>query len=176
MWPSCLQGNGVGQNFGTDLQPRKIELDQKIRTDPHQIPERILGDDCQNPTTEDTEETGKVGVDMPYVQSRIHSDYDSAERISDSDLEDGEVRKMLASLLYVLGRGENYGSSHKPTASRKPEAQIIQKRGASAQRTRADHSGRREILMSNSSQEPQASGKPDAVSWKPVREFYFQVC
>ena len=61
-----------------------------------------------------------------------------------------------------MGRGENYGSSHRPTASGKPEAKKMQKRGASAQRTQADHSGR-ESLKSNSSQEPQASGKPDAV-------------
>ena len=40
---------------------------------------------------------------------------------------------------------------------------IMQKRGACAQRTQADHS-RRESLKSNSSQEPRASGKPDAVS------------
>ena len=99
---------------------------------------------------------------MPHVQSEIHSDSESAESIADSDLEDGELRKMLASPLYVHGRGENYGSSHKPTASGKSEAKIMQKRGASAQRTQADHS-RRESLKSNSSQEPRASGKPDAV-------------
>ena len=99
---------------------------------------------------------------MPCVPSRIHSDYDSAESIADSDLEDGELRIMLASPMYEHGRGENYGSSHKPTASGKPEAKIMQKRGASAQRTQADHSGR-ESLKSNSSQEPRASGKPDAV-------------
>ena len=99
---------------------------------------------------------------MPCVQSRIHSDYDSGESIADSDLEDRESRKMLESPLYVQERGENYGSSHKPTASGKPEAKIMQKRGASAQRTQADHS-RRESLKSNSSQEPRASWKPDAV-------------
>ena len=80
---------------------------------------------------------------MPYVQSRIHSDYDSAESIADSDLEDVELRKMLASPLFVHGRRENYGSSLKPTASVKPEAKIMQKRGASANRTQADHSGRK---------------------------------
>ena len=76
---------------------------------------------------------------MPYVQSRIHSDYDSAASIADSDLEYGKLRKMQASPLYVHGRGEYYGSSRKPTASGKPEAEVIQKRGASAQRTQADH-------------------------------------
>ena len=49
---------------------------------------------------------------------------------------------MLALPLYVHGRGENYGSSHRPTASGKPEAKLIQKRGASAIRTQADHSRR----------------------------------
>ena len=38
----------------------------------------------------------------------------------------------------------------------------IQKRGASAQRTQADHS-RRESLMSRSSRDPISSGRPDAV-------------
>ena len=107
-------------------------------------------------STEDTHETGKFGVDMPHVQSTIHSDYDSAESIADSDLADGELRKMLASPLNVHGRGENNGSSHKP------RAKIMQKRGASAQRTQADHS-RRESLKSSSSQEARASGKPDAL-------------
>ena len=78
----------LDRNLGTDPQPRRIELDRNIG-DPYQIPDRILGDDHQNPITEDSEETGKVGADMPYVQSRTHTDYDSAESIADSDLEDG---------------------------------------------------------------------------------------
>ena len=104
----------------------------------------------------------KVGVDIPCVQSKIDSDYNSAESVAVTDLEDGELRKMLASPLYAHGRGENYGSSQKHTASGKPEAKIMQKRGASAPRTQADHSGR-ESLKSDSSQEPRASGKPDAM-------------
>ena len=119
-----------------DFEPLRIELDRNLGTDPNQIPERILGDDYQNPITEDTEETGKIGDDMP----RIHSDYDAAETIAPSDLEDGELRKMLASPLCVCVRGENYGSSPKPTASGKPEAKIIPKREASAQRTQAWYS------------------------------------
>ena len=85
---------------------------------------------------------------MPFVQSKIHSDCDSAESIADSDLEDGELRKMLASPLHVqyMGEEKNCGSSQNRTASGKPEAKVIQKRGASARRTQADHS-RRESLM-----------------------------
>ena len=66
---------------------------------------------------------------MPYIQSRIHSDYNSAESIADSDLEDRELRKMLESPLYVHGRRENYGSSHKPTASWKSEAKKCRREG-----------------------------------------------
>ena len=73
-----------------------------------------------------------------------------------------ELQKIQTSPLYVHGRGENYDSSHKPTSSGKPEAKIIQKRGTSAQRAQADHS-RRKSLKSNSSREPRASGKPDAL-------------
>ena len=36
----------------------------------------------------------------------MHSDYDSAESIADSDFEDGELRKMVASPLYIRGRGK----------------------------------------------------------------------
>ena len=68
--------------------------------------------------------------------------------------------KMLASPLYMQAR-EDHESSRRATASGKPEAVTIQKRGASAQRTHADHS-RRESLMSSSLQEPRAYGKPGA--------------
>ena len=43
------------------------------------------------------DEFGKVGAEMSDIDSQMHSDYDSAESIADSDLEDGELRKMLAS-------------------------------------------------------------------------------
>ena len=45
------------------------------------------------------DEFGKVGADVSYLQSQMHSEYDSAESIVDSDLEDGELRKMLTQTL-----------------------------------------------------------------------------
>ena len=69
----------------------------------------------QNPIIEDMDEFGKVGADTSYVQSQMHFDYDSEESIADSDLEDGELRKMLASPLYRQSR-EDYGSSRTPIA------------------------------------------------------------
>ena len=78
--------------------------------------------------------------------------------LPDSDLEDGELRKMLASPLYTQSRGD-CKSFRIPAASEKLAA-MIQERGASAKRTQADL---RESLMSSSSEEPRAYGKPDAI-------------
>ena len=40
----------------------------------------------QNPIAKDMDEFGKVGAEMSYLQSQMHSDYDSAESIADSDM------------------------------------------------------------------------------------------
>ena len=58
----------------------------------------------RNSITEEMDELGKVGAEMSYLQSQMHSAYDSAESIADSDLEYGEPRKMLASPLYRQNR------------------------------------------------------------------------
>ena len=66
----------------------------------------------------------------------MHSDYDSAESIADSDLKDGELRNMLASPLYMQSR-EDCESSRIPIAPVKLAA-LLQERGASTKRTEAD--------------------------------------
>ena len=73
--------------------------------------------------TEDMDEFGKVGADVSYLQSQKHSEYDLAESIADSDLEDGELRKLLASPLKRQDR-EDCKSSRIPTASGKLAAMI----------------------------------------------------
>ena len=65
---------------------------------------------------------------------------------------------MLASPLFMQNR-ENCESSRMPIAPGKPAA-LSQERGASAKRTPADS---RKSLMSSSSQEPRAHGKPAAL-------------
>ena len=65
--------------------------------------------------TDHMDEFGKVGAETSYLQSQMHSDYDSAESIADSDLEDGEQRKMLASPLHMQSR-EDCESSRMPIA------------------------------------------------------------
>ena len=143
-----------------DLEPSWIELDRNLGTDPYQTQERT-GKNYPNSISEDVDELRKVGVEMSHLQSQIHSHYDSAESTADSDLGDGELRKILASPLYLRRRGDSE-SFRKTTASGKPEGVIILKRGTSAQRTRADHS-RRESLMPRSSQKPRASGRAAAM-------------
>ena len=58
------------------------------------------------------------------------------ESIADSDPEDGKLREMLASLLYMQSRG-NCKSSGMPTAPGKPAA-LSQERVVRAERTQAD--------------------------------------
>ena len=81
------------------IEPRRIELDRILGTDPYQIQAIFMRNRYQNPIAEDVDEFGKDGAEMSYLQSQMYSDYDSAESIADSDLEDGELRKMLASPL-----------------------------------------------------------------------------
>ena len=58
-----------------------------------------MRENYQNPIAEDVEGFGKVGAEKSFFQSQMHSDYHSAESIADSDLEDGELRKMVTSSL-----------------------------------------------------------------------------
>ena len=109
-----------------DVEPKRIEVDRNLGTDPYQIQERFKRSNFPNPITEDMDEFGKVGAEMSHIQSQMHYDYDSAESIADSDLEDGELRKMLASPLYVQSR-EDCKSSRIPTASGKLAAMILRK-------------------------------------------------
>ena len=134
--------------------PEELSLTENRGTDPNQIPERFM----RNSVPEDMNEFGKVGAQMSCLQSQMHSDYDSAESIADSDLEDGKQQRMLASAL-CMQSGEDCESSRMPFAPGKLAA-LLQERGASAKRTQAD---RRESLMSSASQEPSAPGKPAAL-------------
>ena len=77
----------------------------------------------------------------------MHFD-DSVESIADSELEDGELQKMLTSPLYAQ------------KASEKLDAMVMQEREVSAQYTQAD---RKEMLRSHSSEGQKALGEPDAL-------------
>ena len=100
-----------------DLEPRRTELDRNLGTDLYQSQERLV----RNSIIEDMDESGKVGAEMSYLQSQMHSDYDAAESTADSDLEDRERRKMLASPLFTQSR-EDCESYRMPIAPEKPAA------------------------------------------------------
>ena len=135
-----------------DLEPRRIELDRNLGTDPYQLQERLV----RNSITEDMDKFGKSWCSdvLPPVTDAFRS------RLSGEHCrpEDGELRKMRASPLFVQSR-EDCESSRMPIAPERPAA-LLQGRGASAKRTRADV---RKGLMSSSSQEPSAPGKPAAM-------------
>ena len=123
-----------------DVDPRPIELGRNL---PYQKQERLT----KKSLTQDMYEFGKVCAGTSCLQSQMHSDCDSAETIADSDVEDGEIRKMLASRLYMQSR-EDCESSRKSIAKKKLAA-LLQERGASAKRTQADFRN----LMSSLSEE-----------------------
>ena len=95
----------------------------------------------------DTRLTGFYNIRHVHFQSQMHFD-DSVESIADSDLEDGELQKMLTSPLYA------------EKVSGKPDATVVQEREVSAQITQAN---RKESLRSHSSEGQKASEKPDAL-------------
>ena len=80
---------------------------------------------------------------MSYFQSQMHFD-ESMESTADSDLEDGELQKLLTSPLYAQ------------RASGKPDAMVVQGREVSAP-------------TSHSSEDHRASGKPAAL-FSPKRK------
>ena len=77
----------------------------------------------------------------------MHFD-DSVESIAGSDLEDGELQKMLTSPLYAQ------------KASGRPDAMVMQEREVSAQYTQAD---RKDSLRSHSSEGQKALEKPNSL-------------
>ena len=80
---------------GGVADPRKSHLPQVY--EPKRIELDTLLDRNLEVEHQDMDEFGKIGVkSLSYNQSQIHSDYDSEESIVDSDLEDGQLREMLA--------------------------------------------------------------------------------
>ena len=139
----------------TGCEPKRIELN-RILVNP------------QNQIIDDQDDIEEIGVKpLSYSESLIHSAYDIATP-PDSNLEDEQLRQMLASPLYKRKREENEGqarayhsereslmlhSSRNPEVSGKPDAECVQKREANAQRTQAYHSKREGLMTSFSDAE-----------------------
>ena len=124
------QRHRLRSNQSWRLEPQELSSTEDPGTDPYQIQERFARSNFPNPITEDMEEFRKVGADVSYFQSHMHSECDSAEIIADSNLEDGKLRRLRASPLYLQNR-EDCESSRMPIATVTPAA-LLQERGATA--------------------------------------------
>ena len=96
--------DGTSTEFHSSIgyEPKRIELN-RILVNP------------QNQIIDDLDVVEAIGVKLlSYCQSLIHSAYDWATSIAtppDSDLEDEQLRTMLASPLYIREREENEGQA-----------------------------------------------------------------
>ena len=112
LWRENLQSGGNPRTtFSTGCEPNELAIVSRI-TDPYQLYDahkEFRERDHRVPITEEVKEFGEIGThrlpdsklpEKSNFQSHMHFD-DSVESIADSDLEDGEFRKMLTSPLYA---------------------------------------------------------------------------
>ena len=124
-----------------DLEPRRIELDRNLGTDPYQVQERFVRDNYQNLSLKIWRDLEKLVSICPMSNHRCIPIMTQRRALQTRILKMENYEKVLASPLYVQGR-ENCNSSRIPTAPVKLSA-TIQEREVSAKRTQAD---RREKL------------------------------
>ena len=66
----------LGSPISTGYEPKRIDRNLKVEHQ-DQTRDRMMGDDCQSPITQDMDEFGKVCVkSLSYNQSLIHPAYD----------------------------------------------------------------------------------------------------
>ena len=113
LWRENRQSGGNPRTtFSTGCEPKEPATVSKISRaiDPYQFfdVQKEFGEQGhQAPITEEVKEIGEIGThglpdskisETSYFQSHVHFD-DSVESTADSDLEDGELQKMLTSTL-----------------------------------------------------------------------------
>ena len=121
LWREDLQSGGNPRTTtSTSYEPKELATVSRIEAysgDPyqlHDVQENFGEEDHRAPITEEEGEFGEIGTagvldsklsEKSYFQSQMHFD-DSAESIADSDLEGGELKKMLTSPLYAQKASE----------------------------------------------------------------------
>ena len=107
-------GGNPRKTFSTGYEPKELATVSRISRVIHPYPiydvqKEFGAQGHQAPITEEVKECGEIGThglpdskisETSYFRSQMHFD-DSAESIADSDLEDGELQKMLTSPLYA---------------------------------------------------------------------------
>ena len=121
LWREDLQGGGNPRTTTlTGYEPKELATISRFEADsgdPYQsydVQEKVGEEDHRVPFTEEVEEFGEIKTagapdsklsETSHIQSKMHFD-DSVESIADSDLEDGELQKMLTSPLYAQKASE----------------------------------------------------------------------
>ena len=167
LWREYPQtGGNPRTTTSTGYEPKELATVSRIEHYPggpyefFDAQEKFGEQDHRAPITEEVKEFGEIRTavcshsfldsqksETSYFQSLMHFD-DSVESIADSDLEDGELQKMLTSPLYAQ------------KASVKPDAMVVQEREVSAQFVQAE---RKESLRSQLSEGQKALCKPNAL-------------
>ena len=131
---TCRVAETRGRHLPQVMSPRSLRLSQGSKNIPEiqinffDVQEKCGEQDHPAPITEEVKEFGENATancshslpdskisEMSCFQSQMHFD-DSVESTADSDLEDGELQKMLTSPLYAQ------------KASEKPDALVVQER------------------------------------------------
>ena len=133
LWRENLQcGGNPRTTTPTSYEPKELATFSRIEDysgDSYQLSDvqENFGEEVHRaPITEEVKEFGEIGTaglpdstisETSYFQSHMHFD-DSAESIADSDLENGELQKMLTSQ-----------NVYAQKASGKPDAMVVHERG-----------------------------------------------
>ena len=163
LWREDLQSGGNPRTTtATGYEPKELANVSRIQDYPgypyqlYEVQDKFGEQDHRAAIIEEVKELGEIGAaalldskisETSYFQSRMHFD-DSVESTADSDLEEGELQKMVTAPLYAQ------------KASEKPDAMVVQEREVSVQYTQAD---RKESWKSHSSEGQEALGKTNAL-------------
>ena len=131
LWREDLQSGGNPRTTTpTGYEPKELETVSRIEAysgEPHQhfdVQEKVGEEYHRAPITIEVEEFSEIGMaalpdskvsETSHFQSQMHFD-DSSESTADSDLEEGELQKVLTSPLYAQ------------KAQGRPDAMVVQER------------------------------------------------
>ena len=127
-----------------DLEPRRIELDRNLGTDPYQVQERFMRDNFQNSSLKIWRDLEKLVSICPMSNHRCIPIMTQRRALQTRILKMENYEKVLASPLYAM----QGNSSRIPTAPGKLSA-IIQEREVSAKRTQADRREKLDVKFRN---------------------------
>ena len=168
--PNAIEAEAIEPE---DPEPRRIELDRNLGTDPYQIQEIFSRNNFQYPITEDMDEFGKVGAEMSHISHRCIPIMTQRKALQTRILNMENYEKCW--LHHCLCKVERTVIISNANCIGKPAA-MIQERGASAKRTQADlREGLCQVRLRNREHRRNLLQCfiREQVTGKTVREFHF---